>query len=251
MVRESTRRLAVRKLRLATALPIGHAEGVIDTAKLPTGWRIVAVPSNWDAEDPHNLDRIQPVKLGPLTHLPSTFALVLQSEAMADQEPPEALIISFAAAGDNAPVMSGLGDRWLLHMREVDDEVPADEWQPLAKTLIAAFAASSEVRESTAAFTKALPDLPRRIAATASELSVPTEATGQRRRKITPEHLEEVARIYLAAEEKPTRAVQLQFGVAHSTAAKWVKAARENDLLPPAKPEESPGMTAGRGPFKG
>lgn len=224
---------------------------MIDTAKLPTGWRIVAVPSDWDAEDPHNLDRIQPVKLGPLTHLPSIFSLVFQSEAMADQEPPEALIISFAAAGDDAPVMSGLGDRWLLHIHEVDDEVPADEWQALAKTLIAAFAASPEVRESTAAFIKALPDLPRRVQATASELSVPAEATGHRRRKITPEHLEEVARIYLAAEEKPTRAVQLQFGVAHSTAAKWVRAAREQGLLPPATPEEPPGLAPPRGPTKG
>lgn len=222
---------------------------MIDTAKLPTGWRIVAVPSNWDAEDPHNLDRIRPVQVAPLTQLPSTFSLVVQSEAMADQEPPEALIIRFAAAGDDAPVMSGLGDRWLLHIREVDDEVPADEWQSLAKRLIVDFAASAEVRESAAAFMKALPDLPRRVQEAGSELSVPTEATGHRRRKITPEHLEEVAGIYIAAEEKPTRAVQLHFGVSHSTAAKWVGKAREMDLLsPPPEQVRNAGSDEGEKP---
>jgi hypothetical protein len=51
----------------------------------------------------------------------------------------------------------------------------------------------------------------------------------QRRNRITPEHLAEVARIYREAweaGEHPTIAVQNYFGISHSTAARWVGQAR-------------------------
>jgi hypothetical protein len=49
------------------------------------------------------------------------------------------------------------------------------------------------------------------------------------------EHLREVARIYLGATGKPTRAVEEEFGpISHSTAARWVGEARRRGFLPPA-----------------
>jgi len=51
------------------------------------------------------------------------------------------------------------------------------------------------------------------------------------------EHLREVARVYMAASEKPTRAVEQEFGpISHSTAARWVGQARQRGFLPPAEP---------------
>jgi hypothetical protein len=61
----------------------------------------------------------------------------------------------------------------------------------------------------------------------------------QRRNRITPKHLEEVASVYREAwraGEHPTIAVQKHFGVSHSTAARWVgQARRKGKLRPPAE----------------
>jgi hypothetical protein len=64
----------------------------------------------------------------------------------------------------------------------------------------------------------------------------PSRAGGNKRYKITEQHLKEVARVYSEAVERgepPTREVAEVFEVAHSTAAKWVGTARRKDLLPP------------------
>jgi hypothetical protein len=51
------------------------------------------------------------------------------------------------------------------------------------------------------------------------------------------EHLREVAKVYMAATEKPTRAVEEAFRpISHSTAARWVGKARQRGFLPPARP---------------
>ncbi len=60
-----------------------------------------------------------------------------------------------------------------------------------------------------------------------------------RRFRITPQHLEAVTKVYKAAHQEgrsPTQAVADHFGTGHSTAAKWVGAARRNGHLPPANP---------------
>lgn len=60
----------------------------------------------------------------------------------------------------------------------------------------------------------------------------------RKRVKLTDEFLEEVAQIYRYAEHDdvpPTREVANHFKAPHSTAAKWVSAARRRKLLPPAE----------------
>lgn len=57
------------------------------------------------------------------------------------------------------------------------------------------------------------------------------------RSRITDEFLQEVANVYRDAEnmgEPPTRAVANYYSAPHSTAAKWVSAARRKDMLPAA-----------------
>lgn len=61
-----------------------------------------------------------------------------------------------------------------------------------------------------------------------------TRPRKRRRTSITDEHLEAVAKIYLAAPEKPTLAVERHFITNHSTAARWVGLARKAGLIPPA-----------------
>lgn len=56
---------------------------------------------------------------------------------------------------------------------------------------------------------------------------------------ITRQHLEEVAQTYRDAfqrGDRPTRAVQATFSVERATASRWVRAARDAGLLPPAEP---------------
>ncbi len=57
-------------------------------------------------------------------------------------------------------------------------------------------------------------------------------------------HLREVAQVYLAAEQHPTRAVQDHFASpSYSTAAHWVAKARQRGFLPPT----TRGRSAGKG----
>lgn len=59
----------------------------------------------------------------------------------------------------------------------------------------------------------------------------------KRRTRITDEFLQEVANVYRVAENSgmpPTREVANHYKAPHSTAAKWVAAARRKNLLPPA-----------------
>ncbi|MGW3416496.1 hypothetical protein [Streptomyces phaeochromogenes] len=56
----------------------------------------------------------------------------------------------------------------------------------------------------------------------------------RKRNRITREHLEHVAQVYRAADAlglPPTQAVQTEFHTTHSTAAKWVSAARKEGIL--------------------
>jgi hypothetical protein len=55
----------------------------------------------------------------------------------------------------------------------------------------------------------------------------------RRNRRATPEFLRDVARVYRAAESAPVEAVRETFGpMGHSTAARYVKLARDEGLLP-------------------
>ena len=71
-----------------------------------------------------------------------------------------------------------------------------------------------------------------RLASAASRLR--GMRAGQTRRGITPQLLDQVARIYKAnVDRNPNKAIELHFGVAQRTAAEYVSRARKRGLLPP------------------
>lgn len=60
------------------------------------------------------------------------------------------------------------------------------------------------------------------------------------RRDLTPDLLAEVAQVYRGASRNPRAAVADHFGVSNPTASRWIAAARDADLLPPAPSRETP-----------
>jgi hypothetical protein len=57
----------------------------------------------------------------------------------------------------------------------------------------------------------------------------------RRKHRITPELLERVAQVYMAASGWPTKAVAEEFQISRSTAATWVGQARKDGFLPPVE----------------
>lgn len=219
------------RLRLATALPVRHLGPVSDTSKLPSGWRVVAVPTDWDPSDERMA--IRTVQAGYVT-LPCEYFMVIQTSDMVAEDVPTAVTVTFRATEEGAHVamISGVGSNWFSYFDEVVATFPSSEWGKCAEGLIVNFLRLPEAR---AAAGEAIRALPRRDLDNATT-DRPLDAGIQRRRKLTPEHLKEVAQIYSTAQahdEPPTRSVQHHFGVSHSTAAKWVGAARRATLLPP------------------
>lgn len=197
----------------------------------PTGWRVDAVPSNWDPSDGQL--HVQPVTLPDFSNVPPEFFMTIQTKEMLAESLVTAIIVNFRATSQGAVVrnIAGVGTDWVRHLGEVAAAFPTNEWASRAVDLVNDFLRKPEVREEVSPH---IAKIPRRgpDAAVATNLM---DVGVQRRRKITPEHLNEVARIYNAAQEindPPTRAVQHHFGVSHSTAAKWVGAARQAGMLP-------------------
>lgn len=63
---------------------------------------------------------------------------------------------------------------------------------------------------------------------------VAADARGRRqRRTLTPALLQEIADVYAANPQKPTKAVREKWVVSDPTASRWVKAARDAGLIPP------------------
>ncbi|MBL3670266.1 hypothetical protein JL475_30680 [Streptomyces sp. M2CJ-2] len=204
---------------------------MIDDSPLPAGWRALAVPSDWNFDEPEL--RIRPVTVDYVTYPDDFFMLIQTPEMIAEQEP-TGIIASFKASeseGVRLVKIYGIGARWLDYLGEVVAQFPPTEWTKRAKSVVVKFLQLPEVRQ---AFADTVGELP--LAPSDSTAAPAPEPGVQRRRKITPQHLEEVAKIYNEAQcndEPPTRAVQNYFGVSHSTAAKWVGAARRSSLLPP------------------
>ena len=68
---------------------------------------------------------------------------------------------------------------------------------------------------------------------------VELESDAPGRRRMTDEHLIDVANVYRAAWQEggnPTQAVANRFGTSHSTAARWVGLARKAEYLPSTDP---------------
>jgi hypothetical protein len=209
---------------------------VIESTPLPKGWRALAVPTNWDLEEAEL--RIRPVTIDYVTY-PDDFFMVIQTPEMIAKDELTTIIVSFKASeaeGVKLVRITGLGADWVTHLAEIVQKFPPTEWTKHAKSVVVKFLQEPELRKF---YAEAVADLPRQEGEGA--VGQPIEPGVQRRRKITRAHLEEVAKIYNEAhenDEPPTRAVQHHFGVSHSTAAKWVGAARRNGLLPPVESTE-------------
>jgi hypothetical protein len=207
---------------------------VIDDSALPpipAGWRAIAVPTDWDLEATEL--RIRPVTIDYVTY-PDDFFMVIQTPEMIAEQELTCVIVSFRASeseGVRLVRVTGMGAKWVDYLGDVVQGFPPTEWTKRAKSVVVQFLQMPEVRE---AFAVQVGELPRLEGEGVSGQVI--EPGVQRRRKITPAHLEEVAKTYNEAQdndEPPTRAVQNHFGVSHSTAAKWVGAARRSNLLPP------------------
>jgi hypothetical protein len=218
---------------------VGHVNETQIPPVTPEGWLVEAFPAEWDPAAPAPLKTVQVDNGITLALLPERFYLVVQSAAMRRLTETTAVVIEFETDKSGVAVtrIFGAGEHWLSHLSEVMTEFPTYHWVPESVQKTLAFMANRGV------LTKLGPLI--------TELSIPRRDAGaspggvagvQRRRQITPEHLSEVAAIYLEADsrgEPPTRAVQAAFDVSHSTAAKWVGKARHVGLLPPATGQDS------------
>lgn len=199
----------------------------------PSGWRVLAVPSNWDPADPQQLN-IRPIQIDWVT-VPDDFFVAIQTPDMLSASEPAAIIMSFRASKRDDVTLAritGVGAQWEKHLGEVVQGFPPAGWAKHAKALIVDFLLHPEQRDAVSA---PISELPRRQL-DLGETAYSADVGGQRRRKITPEHLQEVAKIYTAAQasdDPPTQTVKVHFAVSHSTAAKWVGAARKAGYLPP------------------
>lgn len=201
----------------------------------PTDWRLVAVPLNWDPSAPERLNFPSVHIPARFMTLPSDFFMTIRTPEMLALDTPTAIIVSFRTTPAGAEVLriTGMGPDWTSHLPAVVGGFPPSAWERRAEDRMAQFLQHPEARAPIAEEFRKLPLRRMDIAPTPPSVM---EAGIQRRRKITPEHLEEVAKVYRNAQandDPPTRAVQIHFAVSHSTAAKWVGAARKAELLPP------------------
>lgn len=200
----------------------------------PPHWDVSVWPDGWDFErdyypDP-NLTQVGYVLL------PARFHMVLHWPDLMDgkSEHGGALIVGFEARDGELEFRELYGvdmdvEKWIGHLVQ---EFPPDKWKSFAVAEITRFLALDEDPQEAAkraASAMQVVDLRKRVQA--------EPKVGRKRHRITEEHLAEVAGIYADADargEPPTLTVAGHFGVAHSTAAKWVGKARDIGLLKPA-----------------
>ncbi|MHC3391331.1 hypothetical protein ACLQ2E_18025 [Streptomyces lavendulocolor] len=207
--------------------------------ELPPTWHASVWPEGWDFEKDHypepNMKRFGYVLL------PDRFQMVLHWPELADgrSEHGGAVIVSFEVLDDALEIRELYGvdldlGEWMTHLVA---EFPPSKWKSYAVAEMTRFFAIDDQREAVsveaagyraAAVARKGVDLQKK---TPSGRSVPET---RKRYRITDEHLKEVVRVYTEAAEAgepPTKAVAELFEVAHSTAAKWVGAARRKGML--------------------
>lgn len=220
-------------------LPMRHGGGVSYTDRTPTApsdWRIEAFPADWDPDNPAPIKSVTVDNGSMNALLPERFYLAFQNEPMRELPEPTAVVAELEADKSGVTVVGifGTGTRWLSFVPQVAVQIPTERWVGEAVTRAVGFMINREVLTDLGPLIREL-SIPRsdQIAALAG---AGDSGGAQRRRPITPEHLRQVANIYLEAEDRgsPTRAVQAAFEVSHSTAAKWVGKARNMGLLPPS-----------------
>jgi hypothetical protein len=196
-------------------------------------------PEGWNFEKDHypepNLKRFGYVLL------PERFQMAVHWPELDDgrSEHGGVLVVSFEVLDDDIEVRELFGvdvdlGAWVGHFVR---EFPPDKWKPFAVAEMAKFFAIYEGREAIP-----IENFEYRAAVVARKgvdlrKKVPSEGAateGRKRHRITEKHLKEVVRVYTEAVEAgapPTKAVAELFGVAHSTAAKWVGTARRKGML--------------------
>ncbi|MET9876540.1 hypothetical protein ABZZ36_18225 [Actinacidiphila glaucinigra] len=207
---------------------------MMETRRFPEGWIVFAVPSgfSFDAEPTFRTVQVD----GRMT-VPADFVMLIASAEMRAKDPQMMIIVDYIASesGIRLHKVFGTGD-WIDHLAEVVQEFPPSEWQAHAERVIVNFMLlTTPERLEAAKPAESVVPLPVVAPITAGRQLEPGV---QRRRKITHDHLREVATVYSEAlenDDPPTRAVQQHFRVSHSTAAKWVGQARKGGMLPPAK----------------
>jgi hypothetical protein len=124
--------------------------------------------------------------------------------------------------------------------RETIEPLPGGP-SKLTTTVLRALNVGTTIEKQRRHFRRKLEELPHGRRADLAAFAAPSPVKVQASWRYPPEHFAEVARVYRDAYAKaqpPTRAVQRHFGVASSTAAKWVRRARDLGYLA----ETSPGV---------
>ncbi|MFF7200482.1 hypothetical protein [Streptomyces sp. NPDC008141] len=208
----------------------------VETTKmqLPSGWLAEVWPEAWDpaADSRPELD-LQ--RVGNVL-LPPAFYLILTSRELGDldSEHPPGFVLTFVASDGELTVKSvGATNLDLAEsMGLLIEAFPPKYWKSTATIMMIGFLAEDgDDRGAPDIVVKTEDGL--KTMAQAKQYR-PTRAPGSKRYKITEQHLKEVVRIYsesVELGEPPTKAVAEAFEVAHSTAAKWVGAARRSGLL--------------------
>lgn len=162
---------------------------------------------------------------------PEAFIMAIETPEMEAEAEQTAITVLLAATTSGVTVkrVYGIGANWINYLGLVVNVFPPAEWAKRAMRDVVDFMMLDDMRERLAERGVDLP-IPELDSATGGH----PDAGVQRRRRLTPDHLQEVADVYEKAQkagEPPTRAVQYHFDVSHSTAAKWVGKARTAGLL--------------------
>lgn len=228
------------KAGLAKALPFRHGEGVDNEMSLPPHWTGDVWPSAWPLEvldDDQDFPELDLRRVGNVL-LPHEFFLVLHAPDMGDDGVvTRGLIVTFEVVDGEIRLVTIHGSgldvaQWLDYLA---DHFPVSAWKSYAKSKMAWVLAQDEVRARVPSLSLATSESAQvRTRSAPAQAASGGGARGRTRHRITDTHLKEVSRIYsdaVSAGDPPTRAVADAFEVAHSTAAKWVGAARRNGLL--------------------
>lgn len=213
----------------------------------PPGWRFSAYPG-WsldDSEERHFLPEL--VQIGHVL-LPEFFYLAAGTPGMwPTEENPQPgnddfiVFLHFQARFGELRLreIRGAGEDLISALDAFRKAVPAKLWRPIAIREITAFLALIDENSGwpSDTWTPVGTDEWVKTIGEHRARALHPAFRPKRRNRITDEHLQAVATEYLAADNlglPPTKAVAAQFQTSHSTAAKWVGAARRKNMIPPA-----------------
>lgn len=193
----------------------------------PAEWTCFPWPVGWGT------DAFSIAQVG-LAAFPRRFLFVIRTPCMGAG----AIVLDFAARPGSISLsgVRGEGVDMAAHLAEVIEAWPPVNWEQHAKCEIVQFLAEAHFGETEHVKAIEAEALPLLAAIGLTDDRNVTAREGHRYR-LTPEHLEDVARVYREAtadNRPPGLAVQHHFGVPYSTSAKWVGHARKRGLLPEA-----------------